>query len=58
MRRGREDRERRRKRTEELQFDREVRGDRVQLDKLIREGHGHCKEADRLRKLIEEGKAK
>ncbi len=28
---------------------REERGDKSQLAKLIRLGHGHCKEADRLR---------
>lgn len=31
------------------------RGDRGQLAKLEREGHGHTKEAKRLRKKLEQG---
>ena len=36
----------------ERQAKRDSLTDQQQLDKLIRNGHGHCKEADRLRERI------
>lgn len=46
----------RRKEALERQAEREVRGDMGQVAKLEREGHGHCKEAERLRARIAKGK--
>ena len=55
MKRGIADRERRREEAEERQKDRDRLGDKGQLAHLIATGHGHCKEADRLRERIENG---
>ena len=46
-------REWRQMRAIELKQQREERSDKEQLDKLYRGGHGHCKEAKRLRLRIE-----
>ncbi len=46
----------RRKEALERQAEREERGDAGQLAKLEREGHGHCKEVERLSKRIAKGK--
>ena len=54
MRRGRLERQARRENAEYRQRLREGRGDRGQLAKLEREGHGHCREADRLRAKLAE----
>ncbi len=48
-------RSRRKKRQEdavEMAAEREKRGDAGQLSHLEAAGHGHCKEADRLRKKL------
>ena len=49
MRRGREARERRRAVADELADARAKRTDFEQLARLVKAGHGQCKEADRLR---------
>ena len=49
MRRGEAVREARRQGAKERQAERDKRGDDAQLKKLIDNGHGGCKEADRLR---------
>jgi hypothetical protein len=48
MRRGRVAREARQAAAKERQAERDRRTDEQQLHKLIGEGHGHCKEAQRL----------
>ncbi len=48
MRRGRVAKETRQREAKERQGLRDRRGDEGQHRKLINEGHGHCKEAQRL----------
>jgi hypothetical protein len=48
MRQGRVAREARQASAKERQAERDSRTDEQQLNKLINEGHGHCKEAQRL----------
>lgn len=50
MKRGYVARQERRESAEERQAERVKRGDRGQLDRLIKLGHGHCREAQRLTK--------
>ena len=50
MRRGQAVKEQRQREAKERQAERDRRGDEAQLKKLTDNGHGHCKEADRLRK--------
>ena len=42
----------RREEAEERQAERNTRSPEVQLSRLERQGHGHCKEADKLREQI------
>lgn len=53
--RGRAERERRRREAEDRQAARDKRGDKAQLKKLIDNGHGHCREVDRLIKKLNIG---
>ena len=46
-------RQQRREQAAERQAARDARGDQAQLDKLVRDGHGECREAERLRERIE-----
>lgn len=50
--RGGAERERRRNEANARQALRDARSDEQQLNKLVREGHGHCKEAEKLHKRI------
>ena len=54
MRRGRVAREARRTAAEARQAERGKRTDEQQLEKLIVNGHGHCKEALRLAGFLKE----
>ena len=48
MRRGKAAKEQRQRDAKERQAQRDKRSDEAQLEKLIANGHGHCKEATRL----------
>jgi hypothetical protein len=54
MRRGTVAKEARRKAAEARQAERDKRTNEQQLHKLINNGHGHCKEAQRLAAALEE----
>ncbi len=51
-----ERREERQREAQERQAAREKLGDAGQLAKLEKAGHGHCKEAERLRKRLQKEK--
>ena len=55
MHRGHVAKDARRREAEERNEARRERGDAGQLARLEREGHGHCREAKRLRALLEKG---
>ena len=48
MRRGRAAKEQRQREAKERQAARDKRSDEAQLEKLIANGHGHCREATRI----------